>query len=62
MGDVGEELEGDVSAGGVAGDDDIGGGFMPDVDGVGEEGGGLLELAGVRGCGCEVYAGCIRDI
>jgi hypothetical protein len=53
---VGEEGEGEVSACGVAGEDDVLGEFVQSVEDVGEEGGGLLELAGIFGYWGEVWS------
>ncbi len=51
--EVGEEAEGQVGAGGVAADEDVGGRVVEGGGDVAEEGDGLLELAGVGGVGGE---------
>lgn len=54
MGDVREEGEAEVCACRVAGEDYGGGRDVEGVEEVEEEGGGLLELPRVLGCGCEI--------
>jgi hypothetical protein len=53
---MGEEGEGEVSACGVASEDDVLGEFVQGVEDVREDGGGLLELAGVFGYWGEVWS------